>query len=356
MSGFSSKGSGSGGSSVVGLGGGSVASNLAVGTGALAANTTGYSNVAVGEGAGAALTTGHDNVLLGPVSAASMTTGNQNTFLGSTAAPFAVSASQNVAVGYSALAGISSSVGNVAVGYGALLDVAGGANYNIGIGYNAGSAVAYTGNIAIGYEALYYEQHNSYNVAIGYQAMLVGQNFDRGVAVGYQALTLNTGNQNTAIGYSSLAANTSGGNNFAIGYQSGNDAMISITTASNQGVLGNNTTTNITAKVALTVTSDARDKVVLGDVPLGLDFVYALKPVAYQFKVSRDDATPSGRVRYGFLAQDILPLEGSSPVIIDATDPEHLRYNESDLVAALVNAVQTLSARVFALEAKLAAA
>ena len=48
-----------------------------------------------------------------------------------------------------------------------------------------------------------------------------------------------------------------------------------------------------------------RDKTNLGTVPHGLDFVNQLNPVSFQFKKSRDNDTPHGDMRYGFLAQDI---------------------------------------------------
>ena len=51
-------------------------------------------------------------------------------------------------------------------------------------------------------------------------------------------------------------------------------------------------------------------------VPHGLDFVNQLEPVAFKFKKDRDTEIPTGDVRYGFKAQDILALEGDNPVII----------------------------------------
>ena len=60
--------------------------------------------------------------------------------------------------------------------------------------------------------------------------------------------------------------------------------------------------------------------------------------------MSRDDDTPNGPLRFGFLAQDILALEGENPVIIDAEDPEKLRMVDQHLIAVLVKAVQELSA------------
>jgi hypothetical protein len=84
----------------------------------------------------------------------------------------------------------------------------------------------------------------------------------------------------------------------------------------------------------------------LGNVPHGLAFVNKLSPIKYQFKKSREDDTPHGPVRYGFPAQDILSLEGDSPVIINVDDPANLKYNDAYMTAVLVNAIKELSAQV----------
>jgi hypothetical protein len=90
--------------------------------------------------------------------------------------------------------------------------------------------------------------------------------------------------------------------------------------------------------------SDARDKTNIAELDKGLEFVAQLRPVEYQFKTSREDETPNGNLRYGFLAQDILALEGDKPVIIDNEDSEKLRYNGESLVPVLVKAIQELKA------------
>jgi hypothetical protein len=117
-----------------------------------------------------------------------------------------------------------------------------------------------------------------------------------------------------------------------------------ISTASNEGVYGNNSTTGLYVKVAWTVTSDIRDKTNIGIVPHGLDFVTKLNPIKYQYKVSREDDTPTGHVRYGFKAQEILELEGDQPVIINNDDPDNLKLTDQNLIAVLVNAIKELKA------------
>ena len=89
----------------------------------------------------------------------------------------------------------------------------------------------------------------------------------------------------------------------------------------------------------------------ISDVSLGLGFIKALNPIAFQFKTSRDDATPSGSIRYGFSAQDMLALEGDNPVIINNDEPNNLKYNESSLIPVIVNAIQEQQGMIETLEA-----
>jgi len=149
--------------------------------------------------------------------------------------------------------------------------------------------------------------------------------------------------------------------------------VFSPTSQSNRIVMGSTSVTDAYVQVAWTVTSDARDKTSFAPIPHGLDFVTQLEPTAYQFKAgnrnARDletdelipftaaDDLPSGPVRYGFKAQDILALEGDNPVIIDNGDPDHLKYRGEALVPVLVNAIKEqqvlidgLTARIVRLE------
>jgi hypothetical protein len=56
------------------------------------------------------------------------------------------------------------------------------------------------------------------------------------------------------------------------------------------------------------------------------------------------------------LAQDILALEGETPVIINAEDPDNLKYTEASLIPVLVNAIQDLSKAVEQINVRLAMA
>jgi len=153
------------------------------------------------------------------------------------------------------------------------------------------------------------------------------------------------------MGYNSGGSLTTGSENLLLGVNAGKSTSpFTVTTQGCRVVIGHNDISNAYIKVAFTVTSDLRDKTEIADVPHGLDFVDKLKPVSFKFKKSREDDTPTGTKHYGFLAQDILELEGSDNVIIDNEQPDHLKYKGEHLVPVLVNAIKELTARVKELE------
>jgi len=209
------------------------------------------------------------------------------------------------------------------------------------VGFQAGYACTGTNNTAVGTQALR-------GVSSG--TPVTGTN---NTAIGYQsAYNMTSGSSNVVVGYNSGINITTGVNNTCVGYIAGTDAVRNIITNSNEIVVGNNSNTAAYIKVSWTVTSDARDKTSFAPVPHGLEFVNTLTPTAYQFRVSREDETPTGPTRYGFKAQDILAAEGGNPIIIDNSDPENLKYNQDSMIAVLVNAINELTDRIRQLEAK----
>ena len=84
----------------------------------------------------------------------------------------------------------------------------------------------------------------------------------------------------------------------------------------------------------------------------GLEFVEQLKPVSFYFKKDRDTEEKHGRKKYGFLAQDIISLEGDDVVIADNTNEDKYAVTSDHLIPVLVNAIQELSARVKELESR----
>ena len=324
-----------------GAGGGAMGGNTVIGEKAFDWNTDGFHNVAVGYQALYRNSSGTLNVAIGYGSAINTTTGGDNVVVGGGALAKNVDGSNNVCLGSGAMQSTGPSLsGNIAIGLVAL------ANLNSG-----------SGNIGIGTGALGSSGPGVDNIAIGANTLNGSSAGDNNVCLGVGANALGTGSYNTAIGSNALFGLTSGSGNLGIGGTDANgfpSPAFTITTENNRISLGSTNTTNAYVQVAWTVVSDERDKMNFASVPYGLDFVNALKPTAYQFKISRDSEEPNGPVRYGFKAQDILALEGGTGVIIDNEDPDKLRYNGEALVPVLVNAVNELTAMVKTLQAEVA--
>jgi hypothetical protein len=250
----------------------------------------------------------------------------------------------NTAVGSSALAANTTGCFNTAFGASALCCNTTG-SFNTAVGTNALLVNTGSSNVAVGCGAMFQNSSGSSNTAIGKTAL------DSNTTACF----------NTALGTNALDNNTTGCNNIGIGNQAGVTGgfpagIVNITTEANRIVMGNNAHTCAQIKIAWTATSDCRDKTCFKEVPHGLDFVRALKPTEYQFKTGgRDSIYTDGKRRYGFLAQDVLPLEGENPVIISADDPDKLQYTESHLIPVLVKAIQELTLKNEALEARLEA-
>ena len=324
----------------VGTSTGSGAGNTAIGINALNAITTGTNNTAIGNNALKLLTTTGTVVAVGYNALTSF-------IAGGIAAP-------NVAVGGSALGSVTTGPGNTGLGYQVMQNSTTGA-YNVAIGWQAlNSSSTHSSNICIGYQSGY-NIAGGHNIGVGYQTVFTGTGAYN-TALGYQALYNPSGSYNVGIGYQAGKTITSGAGNIILHPTSSAGTVapvFSVTTENDRVVIGSTSVTNAYIQVAWTVVSDARDKTNFAPVPHGLDFVNKLKPTAYKFKEDRETEAPTGIVRYGFLAQDILEIEGDNPVIIDTEDLNKLRFNSDSLIPVLVNAIQELSTRLDFLEGKL---
>lgn len=374
-------------------GGAAVASNTAVGTSALAVNTSGGTeNTAVGTSALAANTTADGQVAVGFEALLTSVNGGKNVAVGwkamnsGTAAAFNVAigpqamytvglASLNVAVGREALKVVGDGARNVAVGNLALLAFTG--IDTIAIGSSAQqSNVSALGNVSCGGSTLLANTGGDYNCAFGLSAMVANTTGDRNSAFGYLSLWSNTtGSDNTAIGtgalYSNLGgaqntaigkeagfgsgsnANTSGNNNTWIGYQ----AEGTSSTVSNEFTLGNGSVATLRCQVtSITSLSDARDKTAISDLSFGLDFIASLRPVAFTWN-TRDGAKVGIRSS-GFIAQELKAAQeswGASEVLrlVYEENPEKLEASYGHLIPVLVKALQELNAEVDSLRAQL---
>lgn len=185
----------------IGLGGGAIATNTRVGTGALNANTTGNNNTAIGYLALINNTTGGSNTAIGKESIYTNTTGGNN-----------------VGVGYQALNKNTTGGDNTAVG-----------NFALSNNTTASS------NIAVGGYALFNNTTGTYNTSLGFQVNVNNTTGSNITAVGFQANTSNTtGNDNTAVGYQALAGNTTGYYNTVLGKFAGQY----ITTGNSNTIIG----------------------------------------------------------------------------------------------------------------------
>jgi hypothetical protein len=266
--------------------------NSFIGSGAGNNNTSGYAGTFLGYNSGSLNTTGVANTFLGYQSGFINTTGTGNTFIGVDAGYKNVASNYSVIIGFHAglHADVSENVligadtaqtngfsgqGSVYVGYRTGFNAT-TANYNTLIGSLAGFAVTTGDNlILIGREAGQSINTGSDSTIIGYRAGFYQTSPDGNTMVGsLSGFSNTTGNSNSYIGKESAYSVTTGSNNTIFGYRSGyylstgsdntfigalsgssgsqlttatNSIAIgynSFTTASNQVVIGNVSTTH----------------------------------------------------------------------------------------------------------------
>ena len=293
----------------VGKGGGAVATNTAMGVNALSANTTGASNTAVGASALTGNTTGAYNVAVGGSALQSNTTGADNTAVGYAALNSNTIGTANTAAGYAALQSNTTGTQNTAVGVNAL---------------NANTIGA--SNTAVGAAALTSNTTGSSNTAVGRDALNANTIGTNNAAVGRNALTSNTtGTSNTAMGRDALSALTTYTNASGLGYQAA-------VTGNNQVQCGN-ASTAFYAYGAYNDRSDARDKALIRDTVLGLEFITALRPRDFKWDY-RDDYKPVAPVAPVAPSPPDAPAEPvvpSAPRLLDdrATDADRDAYDEA---------------------------
>jgi hypothetical protein len=239
--------------------------NTAIGAAALATNILASSNTAVGKNAlythnvGSAATT--YNTAVGHHAGLAVTTGAENTIVGGLAGDALTDADFNTVVGTAALSSDTLGSRSTALGYGTLNSqnfTSATDSYNTAVGHSAGNSIT-TGikntligglagdaltdadfNVAVGFEALGADTLGTGSVAIGRAALEV-QNFTTAtttynVAVGHHAgLSVTTGTGNALMGGLVGTALTDADNNTAVGYL----ALTSDTLGDGSTALGN---------------------------------------------------------------------------------------------------------------------
>lgn len=181
-------------------------------------NTTGQYNAGFGAGALANNTTASNNTAVGYQAAYANTTGNENLAVGSQALVANTTGSANTAIGKFALGTNTTGTRLTAVGTGA--GAAG--NYSSFVGYLSGNANTGDSNTGVGDSALKVHTSGVANTAMGQSAMSSSTTAASNAAFGVSALgALTTGSFNVAVGRDALLANTTASNSTAVGYQAG---------------------------------------------------------------------------------------------------------------------------------------
>ena len=374
----------------VGLGGGAVATNTAVGASALAGSNTGINNTAIGSSALVSNTSGNRNVAVGSSALFANTTGVENTAVGHDVASSNTSGSYNVVVGRSALSTNTSGSYNTAIGMSALaLNTT--ASYNTAVGYNSlrvnttgtentsmGQGTM-SGNTTGSYNAAYSNgalgnnTTGSNNTALGYFALVNNTTASYNTAVGYQAGYLVTGGANLCIGASSGAVLTTGANNIHLG-----NTSASSTGASQEIVLGATNGSSVVGKGSNTgfiyagaggvyqgnnsaswsTTSDRRLKKNIVDNTVGLYAITSIRVCNFEYRLPEEvdaelkptDAIDKSGVQLGVIAQE---LQQVLPECVKTESTGVMSVDTDNLTWYMINAIKELNAKVQALETQL---
>jgi hypothetical protein len=250
----------------------------------------------------------------------------------------------------------------------------GGGVTNTAFGASALGGNSSTENTGVGYNACGNNDNGFGNTALGAYALNTNGNGDFNTAVGHSALyNLFLDDNNTAIGNYAGGTLTDGSNNAFLGYS----AQPSNPTMSNEITLGNSSIIRLRCAVtSITALSDARDKYDIEDLPVGLDFINSLKARRFkwdkrdayfdevknetgpptQVAVPKDGSRKSDEWNEGFIAQEVDEAATAAGAnwmkIVYKSNPEKLEMAPGKLIPVLVKAIQELTARLEALEAK----
>ena len=337
----------------VGLGGGNVSSNTAIGNGAINATATGTNNVAIGQNTLRNVTSGTRNVGLGSAVLQTLTTTSQNTAIGNTALAnntgnynsalgdsaliantsgsfntsvgrfssyYNVTGSNNTALGESALTNNTTSGNLTAIGAQALLNnttnVATLGSITGGSGYTNGTYAGVVMTLSSGSTATTYPTATivvSGNAVTSVTLTSNGVGFKDtttvltapaasigGTGSGFSVpvATLQSGSANVAVGYQALTANTVGIGNTGIGYVS----LTALTTGSSNTAVGNQSSYKITTgnnNVGVGVNSLSASTSCVGNVGIG-------------FGALQSNTTGSGQTAVGFLALSASTLQNNT--------------------------------------------
>jgi len=366
--------------------------NTALGKGAMVFNTTANNNTAVGYLALNANTTGHENTAVGTVSLDANTTGDLNTALGYGALSANTTADENTAVGYHALVANTTGTRNVCVGANAMLsNLTGGSN--TALGWGALQVNTVSNNTALGTKALFNNSTGASNTAVGSSAgdaittgsstTCIGYNSGGAITTASHILcvgadsgaSITTNQYNTIIGThaNTKSDNTSDEYQIALGYdvESVGASFFTFGTGTGSDRVYNQYTSNN----SWTRVSDERYKKEIQDnTDCGLDFINDLRPVTFKWKEKAEldpsfpdydaertnDAHPDKL--YGLIAQEVKTALDNHNITdfggwssITNGDHTHQGVSQEMFIHPLIKAVQELSAKLTAAEARISA-
>jgi len=149
--------------------------------------------------------------------------------------------------------------------------------------------------------------------------------------------------KNTAVGARAGNSDTSTtGNCMALGYNAQWN-----TGGSNQIVLGDNNIATLNCNVqTISSLSDVRDKTNIENIPVGLNYINALRPVKFDWE--RRDGSYQGQKAFGFIAQELNDVQDQFGYkeytkLVYEHDPNRLEASPMNTYPILVKAVQELS-------------
>jgi len=301
--------------------------NAAFGYKALQENTTGYNNAGLASYTLAKNTTGNHLTAMGSSALYANTTGNENTAVGALALDACTTGFSNIAVGYNALSALTEATGCVAVGNAAGLShltVAGGTYIGHVAGFNSKAI-----NTCIGFASAY-TNNGSTSLSTGEGNTLVGAYTNSNASDTVGCIVM--GHSGTAKGdNTSFFIPASGA------YQGNNNASWS-------------------------TTSDRRLKKNITDSTIGLAEINQIQVRNYEYKTKDDlsevesdglvetDIINISGVQVSAVAQE---LQAVLPKCVTEQSTGVLSVNSDNLVWHLVKAVQELSAKNDALEARI---
>lgn len=267
---------------------------------------SGYST-AIGSGALAHNTTGHHNTAVGGAGLYFNTSGQNNTAIGNNALEYNEDGASNTAVGMYSLYHNNGSR-NTAVGVDAL------------VSNNLGNC-----NVAVGGGALSFSRSGNNNTAIGFATNVVSSDLMNTTAIGYGARV----NANNTFVF---------GNNEVIGWGFGvnpGDAAIRVGSSSSNGNGAILTLTGV-----WTDASDISKKYDVKDISYGLNEVIKLRPVTYKLKGSNNQDI-------GFIAQEVIKI---IPEIVYGEEGQ-MTMSYGQMTSVLVKAIQEQQRQIEELKA-----